>query len=111
MPLNDSYEPRGTAEDDILDLLEAEDARLGPRDIYDDLEDVNPGTGQHAIYRLHAAGWINRPRHGLYEFRIDPREASDEELAEMYARHAAELSSSTAVRVVLEEAETNHADV
>lgn len=90
--LNDRYEPRTEGEDDVLDVLRREGGRLRPKHIYAEVG-TNTGTAQHWIDRLLAAGWINRPRDGVYELAHDPREMSDEELAEVYIAHAAELTS------------------
>ena len=89
--LNDQYEPRTEDEDRILSLLEDE-GRLRPADIYTELG-INRGSAQHYNDRLLAAGFIGRPKGGLYEFRFDPRMMSDEELAAVYIDHAIELTS------------------
>lgn len=92
--LNDGFEPR-KGEEDVLGVLKA-DSRLAPAHIYDELG-VNPGSAQHWLDRLHAAGWVTRPKKGLYELSYDPREMSDEELAQLYLRHAIALSDRDSV--------------
>lgn len=94
--LNDQYEPRIDGENDILELLEKE-GRLRPSDIYEEL-DINRGSAQHYNDRLLAAGFIGRPKTGLYEFRYDPRKMSDVELAALYIDHAKELTNTAYVR-------------
>lgn len=92
--LNDTYEPRG-GEEDVLDVLRAEGGRLRPKHIYEEL-DVNTGTAQHWIDRLYAAGWIDRPREGVYEIVFDPREFSDEELSVLFVEYAMDLDVEAA---------------
>lgn len=88
MPFNHRYEP-SKREIDVLELLK-EQQRYRPADIYEDLG-VNAGSAQHWLSHLNAAGWVGKPKRGLYEFRHDPRGMSDEELAEVYLEYALEL--------------------
>lgn len=92
--LNDQYEPRTDGEDEVLAVLRREGGRLRPKHIYSEVG-TNTGTAQHWIDRLYAAGWIARPRDGVYELAYDPRQMTDEELAEAYLEHALELAPDT----------------
>lgn len=83
--LNDSFEPTG-GEEDVLSHLKAE-RKARPVDIYNDL-DVGETSAQHWIGRLTAAGWITKPKRGIYEYTQDPRELSDEELAVLFVDYA-----------------------
>lgn len=88
--LNDDYEPRD-GEEEILEVLR-ETGRNRPKNIYDAVE-ADRGTAQHQLDRLLAAGWIERPEPGIYEFVADPREMSDHKLAMEYIRHGRDLDA------------------
>lgn len=97
MPFNDSFEPRD-GEDRLIGVLR-ESGRLSPTHIYDEM-DVNTGSTHHWLHRLHAAGWVARPKKGLYELQYDPREMTDRELAMVYLDHALELDREAVETVV-----------
>lgn len=90
--INDEYEPRGDGEENILEFLK-EEGRSRPSHMYDEL-DLSSGAAQHYLERLLAAGWINRPYEGTYEFVADPRGMSDAELADLYIERVQELDET-----------------
>lgn len=79
--LNADYEPTGP-EEEILSALEAK-GRMQSKELQAQLE-IERSTLSGHLHRLAAAGWIVKPpdSHGMYEFHVDPREASDEELTD-----------------------------
>lgn len=90
--INDEYEPRGDGEEEILEFLK-EEGRSRPSHMYDELG-LSSGAAQHYLERLLAAGWIERPYEGTYEFVVDPRRMSEEELADLYIERVRELDES-----------------
>lgn len=86
--LNDRYEP--TSEDDfedsILDALR-ENGRMRPKHIGEEIS-THRGNVNHYLKRLVAAGWLENPHPGLYEFAYDPREMTDTEIALVLLEYA-----------------------
>ena len=87
--LNDQYEPSSPYEEEILELLEG-GGWWAPTHVSEEMG-VHRGGVNHHLKRLTAAGWLQQPKDGVYEFVCDPRELSDEEIADMHIAHAKTL--------------------
>ena len=93
--LNDEYEPTGKHEEAILDCLRGR-GRTRPTCVANELGVGRPALNHH-LKRLAAAGWIDQPQYGLYEYRCDPREMSEVEIAAVHIDHAVTLTDTEAV--------------
>jgi len=81
MGQNEDHDP-GPIEEEVLSAFKTErretgESRMTPAMIRDHVDNSKQNVN-YALDQLTAAGWVNQPATGIYEFVDDPREDSDE---------------------------------